>query len=107
MSPVLSTCRHETDPETLMKIVEKFEEWQRTKTDAKWPTLIGGKPFGLGSDLGHTVVMVLEGTDEQIENVTWHFYNLLDMSHDTLYDVMATSSSELKKVLGMEETRES
>jgi hypothetical protein len=94
MSPVLSTCQHRTDRQTLLDIVDKFQEWRRTAEDKKWPQLVYG-PKALGSDLGHTVIMILEGTALQIANLTWHFYGLLDMRHDSLYEPMATTRAEL------------
>ena len=98
MSPVLTRCQHRTERQTLYDIVDKFQEWQETADDPKWPTLEYG-PKALGSEYGRTVIMILDGTEEQIAYLTKHFYGFLSMRHDNLYPPMATTRDEVDDLI--------
>ncbi len=85
-------CQHRTDMKTLEKILEIYAEWRAELAEgwtptSRWPNIIAG-PYTVGSGLGHKNILILEGTDKQIQYCTYRFYQCCLISHDRCFDII-------------------
>jgi len=88
---------HGKEARTLRSIVGKYQEWKNALEEGstEWPNLLAG-PWTLGSGIWHKVIMVIEGTDEQVRHLSLNFYKLCDISFDRCFSCMAETPAKLE-----------
>lgn len=81
------TCsgEHETEPEILLQIIEKFKEMLETPED--FPTILVG-PYAVASDFGHKVLLIVEAdSDAKMIRLARHFYPFVRLKWTSIYHI--------------------
>ncbi|MDH5790689.1 MAG: hypothetical protein OEZ44_00750 [Candidatus Bathyarchaeota archaeon] len=76
---------HDTEPEILSQIIEKYERMLQNPDD--FPTILAG-PYAVASDFGHKVLLIVEAdSDAKMIRLARHFYPFVRLNWTPIYHI--------------------